>query len=146
MKVHEIPADSGKLQKTKRVGRGLGSGHGKTACRGSKGQLSRSGGGKGPRFEGGQMPLVRRVPKRGFRNIFRRVYRIVNVETLNQFKNNTTVDPEAFKEQGLIRSTATRVKILGDGDLEKKLHVKAHAFSKSARDKIVAKGGTCEAL
>jgi len=91
VKVHDIPADPGKRQKPKRVGRGEGSGHGKTSCRGSKGQLARSGGGKGPAFEGGQMPLVRRVPKRGFRNIFRQVYRILNVETLNQFKNNTTV-------------------------------------------------------
>ncbi len=146
MKVHDIPADPGKRQKPKRVGRGEGSGHGKTSCRGSKGQLARSGGGKGPGFEGGQMPLVRRVPKRGFRNIFRQVYRILNVETLNQFKNNATVDPAALQEHGLIRSTDIRVKILGDGELKKKLHVKAHAFSKSARDKIVAKGGTCEAL
>ena len=92
------------------------------------------------------MPLVRRVPKRGFRNIFRQVYLILNVETLNQFKNNATVDPAALQEHGLIRSTGIRVKILGDGELKKKLHVKAHAFSKSARDTIVAKGGTCEAL
>jgi large subunit ribosomal protein L15 len=146
VKVHDIPADPGKSHKHKRVGRGEGSGHGKTACRGSKGQLARSGGGKGPSFEGGQMPLVRRVPKRGFRNVFRQPYQILNVETLNRFANNTTIDPATLWEHGLIHSADTPVKILGDGELKKTLHVKAHAFSKSARDKIAAKGGTCEAL
>ena len=92
------------------------------------------------------MPLVRRVPKRGFRSMFRQVYKILNLETLNQFENDATVDPAVLQEHGLIRSSATRVKILGEGELKKKLHVKAHAFSNSAREKILAKGGSCEAL
>lgn len=133
-------------KRKKIVGRGPSSGHGKTSTRGEKGQKSRSGGGKGPGFEGGQMPLIRRIPKRGFTNIFRKVYAIVNVSSLNRFKKDTVVTPELLLKEGLINKIKEGVKILGDGELKKPLVVKVQALSKSAREKIEAQGGKVELI
>jgi large subunit ribosomal protein L15 len=127
------------------VGRGVGSGHGKTCCRGSKGLLSRKGGGLRPGFEGGQMPLIRRLPKRGFTNIFRSEYNTVNLRFLNVFKEGDVVNPAKLEEKGLIRGTLP-LKILADGDLKRKLTVEAHKFSKSAVEKIKKAGGTIKVL
>jgi len=138
---------SNKAKKRKKiVGRGPSSGHGKTSTRGHKGQKSRSGGGKRPGFEGGQMPLVRRIPKRGFTNIFSKTYSIVNVSSLNCFKKDTVVTPEILAKEGLIKKKNNEVKILGEGELKKSLVVKVHALSKSAQQKIKAQGGTVEIL
>ena len=128
----------------KRVGRGIGSGMGKTSTRGMKGQNSRSGGGTRPGFEGGQMPLFRRMPKRGFTNIWRTDYSIVNVSDLEAFDNGQTVDKAALIEKGLVHRSVGAIKILGEGDLSKKLNVKAQKFSKSAQEKIEKAGGTAE--
>jgi len=128
------------------VGRGIGSGHGKTSTRGHKGQLARSGGGVRPGFEGGQMPLQRRLPKRGFTNIFKKEYAIVNVRDLNIFEDGTEVTPEVLVKSGLVRKLGDGVKILGDGDLEKQLTVKAHKVSKTAEEKITARGGKVEVI
>jgi large subunit ribosomal protein L15 len=144
MKIHEIAGDRGRQKRRKRVGRGEGSGHGGTSCHGHKGQRARSGGVKGAPFEGGQMPLVRRVPKRGFRNIFGTEYQAVNVSVLNRFKSGTVVDAELLVKEGLVKGKGALVKILGDGELKKKLTVRADAFSKSAQEKIAAAGGTSE--
>ena len=143
MKLHDLSPAPGSRHKKKRVGRGPGSGLGKTAGRGHKGQRSRSGYSQRIGFEGGQMPLIRRVPKRGFNNIFRREYAVVNVARLADLEGDVT--PEILVEKGLARSGAP-IKILGNGDLSKKLNVSAHKFSKSAREKIEAAGGTCEVL
>lgn len=138
------PAD-GAVKKKKRVGRGTGSGHGKTSVRGMKGQNARSGGRKAPWFEGGQTPLVRKIPKLpGFRNPFKTEYQIVNVVSLNLFEDGATVTSAELYSKNLISSTKGLVKILGNGDLEKKLTVKAHAFSKTATQKIQAKNGQVE--
>jgi len=141
-----MKAPSGANKRTKRVGRGTGSGHGKTSTRGHKGQKSRSGGGVRPGFEGGQMPLQRRIPKRGFTNIFKKDYAIVNIKSLNIFDEGTEVTPELLKETGLIKAVKDGVKILGDGELDKKLTVKAHKISKQAEEKITAKGGRVEVI
>lgn len=146
MKLERMKAPSGANKRTKRVGRGTGSGHGKTSTRGHKGQKSRSGGGVRPGFEGGQMPLQRRIPKRGFTNIFKKDYAIVNIKSLNIFAEGTEVTPELLKETGLIKAVKDGVKILGDGELEKKLTVKAHKISKQAEEKITAKGGRVEVI
>ena len=130
----------GSKRRGKRVGRGPGSGHGKTSCRGHKGQKSRSGAKSRPWFEGGQMPLQRRVPKRGFTNIFRREYQVVNVGDLNRMKREK-ISPEVLLSARLIRKRNALLKILGDGDVTKSLEVSAHAFSKSAVEKIEAAGG-----
>jgi len=130
----------GSKRRGKRVGRGPGSGHGKTSCRGQKGQKSRSGAKSRPWFEGGQMPLQRRVPKRGFTNIFRREYQVVNVGDLNRMKREK-ISPEVLLSARLIRKRNALLKILGDGDVTKSLEVSAHAFSKSAVEKIEAAGG-----
>lgn len=143
MKLHDLSPAKGSTQKKKRVGRGPGSGLGKTAGKGHKGQKSRSGYSSRPGFEGGQMPLIRRVPKRGFHNLFRREVAIVNLSQLEAFDGE--VGPDALREAGLIRA-GLPVKVLGDGDLAKALKVSAHKFSKSARAKIEAAGGTCEEL
>jgi large subunit ribosomal protein L15 len=127
------------------MGRGPGSGRGKTCGRGHKGLLSRTGGGLRPGFEGGQMALIRRVPKRGFTNVFRTVYNTVNLRHLNVFKEGDVVNPEKLQEKGLMRS-ALPLKILGDGDLKKKLTIEAHKFSKSAIEKIKKAGGTIKVL
>jgi len=134
----------GSRKKPKRVGRGVGSGHGKTSCRGHKGQKARSGGKTKPGFEGGQMPLMRRLPKRGFKNIFGKEYAIVNLKDLNRLE--TVVTPEILLESGFIKDIKDGVKILGEGKIKKPLTVKAHAFSSSAKDKILQAGGSVEIL
>ncbi|MGE5453567.1 MAG: 50S ribosomal protein L15 [Methylocystaceae bacterium] len=146
MRVDELKSPSGASHRPKRVGRGIGSGHGKTSTRGHKGQWARSGGGVRPGFEGGQMPLQRRLPKRGFTNIFKKEWAIVNVKDLNVFDNGTEVTPELLMEQGLVRKMVDGVKILGDGDLEKQLTVKAHKISGAAEAKITAQGGRVEVI
>ncbi|HHW45921.1 MAG TPA: 50S ribosomal protein L15 [Clostridiales bacterium] len=144
MKLHELSPAPGSKKVAKRVGRGHGSGHGKTAGRGHKGQKARSGGGVRIGFEGGQMPLHRRIPKRGFNNIFAKRYAVVNVADLDIFDNDTVVDTELLKQTGLVKKVYDGVKILGDGELTKKLTVKAAAFSASALQKIEAAGGKAE--
>jgi len=134
----------GSKKKPKRVGRGIGSGHGKTSCRGHKGQKARSGGKIKPGFEGGQMPLSRRLPKRGFKNIFSKEYAIVNLKDLDRLE--TVVTPETLLENGFIKDIKDGVKILGEGEIKKPLTVKAHAFSSSAKDKILKAGGSVEIL
>jgi large subunit ribosomal protein L15 len=146
MALDRLRSPSGSRRNIKRVGRGEGSGHGKTSCRGHKGQLARSGGGKGPGFEGGQTPLQRRLPKRGFVNPTRVEYQIVNVGALNVFEAGTTVDAAALRDKGLARHGGRPIKVLGEGDLEKKLCVKADKFSAAAREKIAKAGGTAEEL
>lgn len=147
MKLHELrPNQGGGSKKTKRLGRGTGSGQGKTAGKGQKGQKSRSGGGVRPGFEGGQMPLYRRLPKRGFTNIFAKKFAIVNLDDLNIFEDNTEVTPELLIQSGIINKLEDGVKILGDGELNKKLTVKANRFSKSAAEKIEANGGKVEVI
>ena len=128
----------------KRVGRGPGSGHGKTACKGSKGQKARSGPHIRPGFEGGQMPLQRRLPKRGFRNIFKKRYALVHIRDLNRFSPGEVVDVEALRKAGLIKKASDGVKIVGDGDLQVALTVRVHAFTESARKKIEAASGKVE--
>jgi large subunit ribosomal protein L15 len=146
MRLNELYPAEGSTKKPKRVGRGIGSGMGKTSTRGHKGQKARSGGGVRPGFEGGQMPLVRRVPKRGFTNIFKKQFAIVNVEDLNEFQDGTTVTPELLKEAGLIKNVKDGVKILGNGELTAKVTVSAHYFSQSAKAKIEAAGGKAEVI
>ncbi len=146
MKLHELkPADGARKDKT-RLGRGTGSGCGKTSGRGHKGQKSRSGGGVRPGFEGGQMPIYRRLPKRGFKNIWRKEYAEVNVETLNVFDDDMTVDAVALVEMGILKNVLDGVRILGNGELTKKLTVKAQGFTKSAIQKIEAAGGSHEVI
>lgn len=128
-------------KKKKRVGCGSGSGHGSTCGRGHKGQKARSGGGNRPGFEGGQMPLIRRLPKRGFNNPFKKKWQIVNIQHLNQFEDNSIVNVEVLKKKNIIKNTKTPVKILGLGNLSKKLTVEAHAFSQGAREAIEKVGG-----
>ena len=144
MKLHELKPTDGARQAKTRVGRGTGSGCGKTSGRGHKGQKARSGGGVRPGFEGGQMPIYRRLPKRGFKNIWRKEYAEVNVETLNIFDDDTTVDAVALVEIGILKNVLDGVRILGGGSLKKKLHVKAQGFTKTAIAKIEAAGGTVE--
>lgn len=146
MKLYQLSPAEGSVKKRKRKGRGTGSGLGKTAGRGQKGQKSRSGGGVRPGFEGGQMPLTRRIPKRGFTNVFAKVYSEVNVAQLEVFEPDTVVTPELLKEKGIIKKINDGVKILGNGDLTKKLTVKAHKFSKAAQEKIEAAGGKAEVI
>lgn len=137
---------SGARKKGKRVGRGSGSGHGKTSCRGHKGQKARAGKKLRPSFEGGQMRLMRRLPKRGFTNPFKTEYQVVNLEDLQGWDQETPVDPESLRQRRVIRRMATPVKILGNGSLKTPLTVRAHAFSASAREKIEAAGGTAEVI
>ena len=144
MRLEELRPASGSRTTRKRVGRGIGSGLGKTSGRGHKGQKARSGGGKGPAFEGGQTPLQRRLPKRGFKNFNRKIWAEINLERLNCFADGTEVTPELLLENGLINKVYDGVKVLGRGELEKKLTVKAHAFSGSATTKIEAAGGKAE--
>jgi len=147
MRLHDLKPAEGARREKKRVGRGIGSGHGKTSCRGQKGQKARSGGGVRPGFEGGQMPLTRRIPKRGFTNIFKKEYAIVNVGTLEErFEEGAAITPEVLIESGIIKDVKDGVKILGDGDLNKKFTVKAHKFSQSAIEKIQAVGGKAEVI
>ncbi|HEY8417655.1 MAG TPA: 50S ribosomal protein L15 [Limnochordales bacterium] len=147
MMLHELRPAPGSRRKSKRVGRGTGSGRGKTAGRGTKGQKARSGGAKGPGFEGGQTPLQRRLPKRGFTNApFRRSLVAVNVEALNRFEPGTVVTPELLLETRVVRDVKDGIKVLGDGELTRALTVRAHAFSKAAAAKIEAAGGTVEVI
>jgi len=146
MKLNELKPAAGSTRDRKRVGRGPGSGWGKTAGRGHKGQKSRSGYSRARGFEGGQMPLHRRLPKRGFTNIFRTEYRTVNVERLNNFVEGSVVDPEALQQAGLLGKGRDGVKILGNGELKVKLTVRAHRFTESAAKKIEAAGGKAEKI
>jgi len=146
MKLHEIKPAKGARKKPRRVGRGPGSGLGKTSGRGHKGQRSRSGYSARHSFEGGQMPLVRRVPKRGFVNIFRTEYRIVNVSRLNQFDAGSVVSPEALQAAGMLRKGKAPIKVLGNGELSVSLTVQAHKFTATAAQKIEAAGGKVERL
>ncbi len=146
MKLHELKPAEGTTKSKKRLGRGTASGQGKTAGKGQKGQNSRSGGGVRIGFEGGQMPLYRRLPKVGFTNIFRKEYAVVNLSDLERFDNGTVVNPEVLKEAGLVKAMLSGVKILGNGDLTKNLTVQAHKFSKTAADKIAAAGGKVEVI
>lgn len=146
MKLHELRAVPGATKARKRKGRGQASGQGKTAGRGMNGQKSRSGGGTRPGFEGGQMPLYRRIPKRGFTNIWATEYEILNVDDLNRFEAGTVVTPEMLKELKMVKQVKDGIKILGNGDLEKSLTVQAHKFSKTAIEKIEAAGGKAEVI
>lgn len=146
MKLHELRPAEGSTKKPKRKGRGTATGQGKTAGRGMNGQKSRSGGGVRLGFEGGQMPLYRRIPKRGFTNIWRKEYIGVNVGTLNVFENGTEVTPELLMEAGLANGVTDGIKILGEGTLEKKVTVKAQKFSKTAIEKIESAGGKAEVI
>ena len=146
MKLHELSPAAGSVKDVKRVGRGHGSGNGKTAGKGHKGQNARSGGGVRIGFEGGQMPIARRIPKRGFKIIFGTDYAIVNVADLNQFAEGTVVDAELLKATGLVKKVYAGVKVLGNGELTTKLTVKAAKFSKSAVEKIEKAGGKAEVM
>ena len=147
MKLHELSPAPGSNQEPKRKGRGIGTGNGKTAGRGHKGQWARSGGGVRPGFEGGQMPRARRLPKRGFNNkVFAKHYAEVNVAALNAFEDGETICVVAMLEKGLIGKACDGVKVLGNGELKKKLTVKAAGFSKSAKEKIEAAGGKAEVV
>jgi large subunit ribosomal protein L15 len=146
MKLHELKPAPGSRKKKKRVGRGIGTGNGKTAGRGHKGQNARSGGGVRPGFEGGQNPIYRRLPKRGFTNPNRVEYAIINLDVLNRFEDGAVVTPELLKEQGIVKNLKDGLKVLGNGELNKKLTVKAHKFSASAVEKISAAGGATEVI
>lgn len=146
MRLEELKPLDGAKKNRKRVGRGVGSGHGKTATKGHKGQKARSGGVKPAGFEGGQMPLQRRIPKRGFTNIFKKEYSIVNLSDLNRTGVSGTVSPETLLEKGLISSLKSPVKVLGIGDVTTMITVRAHKFSKSAVEKIQAAGGKAEVI
>jgi len=146
LRLGELKAPKGSTKTRKRVGRGTGSGMGKTSTRGQDGQNSRSGGGTRPGFEGGQMPLSRRLPKRGFTNIFSKVYATINVRALDVFKDGDVVTAEVLKEKNIIKKIGDGLKILGDGDVTKKLTVKAAKFTSTAKTKIEAAGGTCEVV
>lgn len=146
MKLNELSPAPGSTKKKFRVGRGNGSGAGKTAGKGHKGQNARSGGGVRPGFEGGQMPLQRRIPKRGFVNIFATRYEAINVDQLDRFENGAVVDEAAIVKAGLVKNTRDGIKILGRGELTKKLTVKVAAFSEGAKTKIEAAGGKAEVV
>lgn len=146
MKLHELKANPGARSTRKRVGRGHGSGLGKTSGKGHKGQNARSGGGVALGFEGGQTPIYRRLPKRGFTNFTRKEYVGVNLELLNRFEDGMEVTPEILAETGLVKKQLNGVKILGEGKLEKKLVVKAHKFSKTAKEAIEQAGGSAEVI
>jgi large subunit ribosomal protein L15 len=142
----QLKSNPGANKKKKRVGRGDGSGHGKTSCKGHKGQRSRAGGGVRPGFEGGQMPLQRRIPKRGFHNPFKKRSSVINLEQLEDFPSGSEVTPEVLLERGLARGNQGRIKILGNGSLSKPLTVKAHGFSSKAKEKIESAGGKAELI
>ena len=146
MKLHELSPAAGSTKEAYRKGRGAGSGNGKTGGRGHKGQKARSGGGVRIGFEGGQMPLYRRLPKRGFKNIFADKYAVVNVEQLNRFEDKAVVDPAALVEAGILKNVLDGVRILGNGELTKALDVRAQGFTKSAQQKIEAAGGKVEVI
>ncbi len=147
MKINTLTSPAGATKSTKRLGRGIGSGHGKTSCKGHKGQWARSGGGVRPGFEGGQMPLTRRIPKRGFNNEFKKAYSIVNISSLNAFDNGAVVNMEALLKAGIINTVeAYGLKVLGNGELEKALTVQAKKFTATAIEKIEKAGGKAEVI
>jgi large subunit ribosomal protein L15 len=145
MKLSDLAPSAGSRKNKKRVGRGCGSGHGKTSCKGHKGQKARTGGGTKPGFEGGQMPLQRRLPKRGFTNIFQKEYVIVNLATIDKLAE-ATVTPDVLLQEGIIKSIKDGVKILGEGDITRPVNIKAHAFSASAKEKILKAQGSVEII
>lgn len=146
MNLHDLTPARGAKKRRKRIGRGPGSGHGKTATKGHKGLLARSGGGKRPGFEGGQMPLIRRLPKFGFVNNFRTEYAIVNVSSFQDWNGSGTITPQAMVDAGLVKRKTLPIKILGNGELKKSLVIQAHKFSKSAEAKIQSAGGRVEVI
>jgi large subunit ribosomal protein L15 len=146
MRVHDLAPLKGSRKKRKRVGRGLGSGHGRTSCRGHKGQKARSGGSVPPGFEGGQMPIQRRLPKRGFTNLFKKSFAVVNVKDLGAFDANSTLDIEILKNAGLVRKVEAGVKVLGKGEISRPLILRVNKVSKTAREKIETAGGTIQLL
>ena len=147
MKLSELKPQAGAKHAVKRLGRGVGSGLGKTSGKGHKGQKARSGGGKGPYFEGGQTPLQRRMPKRGFTNIFKKDYVAINLDALEtRFEAGATITPETLVEVGLVKNVRDGIRILGRGEVTKALNVKAQGFSKTAEEKITAAGGTIEVI
>jgi large subunit ribosomal protein L15 len=146
MRIEDIKPAEGSRKRNKRVGRGVGSGHGKTSCKGHKGQKARSGGTTGLGFEGGQMPLQRRLPKRGFKNRSGIQYAVINLDKINDLKGMDVISPETLMEKRIIRDIKDGLKVLGDGKIERAVTVKATAFSASASEKIVAAGGKAEVL
>jgi large subunit ribosomal protein L15 len=146
MKLHELKPNEGSRKERNRVGRGIGSGNGKTSGKGHKGQNARSGGGTRPGFEGGQTPLFQRLPKRGFTNINRKDFAVVNLDTLNRFDEGTEVTPELLIETGVVRNEKSGIKILAKGNIDKKLIVKANKFSSAAKEAIEAAGGKTEVI
>ena len=146
MNLHSLKPAEGSTHRKIRVGRGRASGKGKTSARGQKGQMSRSGSGHKPLFEGGQMPMARRIPKRGFTNFTRKVFAPVNLTALDAFENGTEITAETLREAGLVKGRWNGIKILGTGEISKKLSIKANAFSAKAKEKIEAAGGTCETV
>ena len=146
MRIHDLKPQQGSHKKRKRVGRGPGSGHGKTSCRGQKGQKARSGGSVRPGFEGGQMPLQRRLPKRGFTNPFKKQYVIINLKDLERFAPNSELDPAALKEAGLVDRVKDGVTLLADGEISHPLTVRVHRASRRAKEKVEAAGGRVEIL
>lgn len=146
MDLNNLKYAEGSIQKRKRVGRGQGSGHGGTSCRGHKGERSRSGSKRRPWFEGGQMPLQRRLPKRGFTNIFKQEFQIVNLKDLERVKSKKAITPEVMFESGLVGKKGVPVKILGDGEVKNAVEISAHAFSASAKEKIEKAGGKVTVL
>jgi large subunit ribosomal protein L15 len=146
MKLGDLKPAEGSRKKNKRVGRGIGSGHGKTSCRGHKGQKSRSGHAKGPGFEGGQMPLQRRLPKRGFRPYFKIEYAIINLRDISRIEGLNIITPDILVERGIMKDLKDGLKVLGEGEIQKPLTIKADAFSASALAKIAAAGGKAEII
>ncbi|MDJ0803842.1 MAG: 50S ribosomal protein L15 [Desulfobacterales bacterium] len=146
MKLHELSPAKGSRKARKRLGRGVASGQGKTAGRGTKGQGSRSGGGVRPGYEGGQMPIHRRLPKRGFTNIFKKQIAIINVQDLNRFDGGSQIDDVALVQQGLVKGRYDAIKLLGKGEIDRPVQIKVNAVSKSAQEKITAAGGTVEVI
>ena len=146
MRLNDLSPSKGARRNKKRVGRGPGSGHGKTSCRGSKGQKARSGGGVRPGFEGGQMPLQRRLPKRGFTNIFKKEYDLINIRDLNRFDSDSSIDIAIMQKAGLLKDTKNDVKLLGDGEISHAVVIKVHKASKRAVEKVEAAGGKVELL
>ncbi len=144
MRIHELAPAPGSKRGRKRVGRGRGSGHGQTSCRGNKGQKARSGGNTGTGFEGGQMPLQRRVPKRGFRNLFKKRYALVNLSDLAGLAPNSTASMETFVEAGLVKKPGEGIKLLGNGEISHPLFLKVNSVSRTARQKVEAAGGKVE--
>ncbi|NWF76149.1 MAG: 50S ribosomal protein L15 [Nitrospirae bacterium] len=146
MRIQDLKPADGSRKRKKRVGRGIGSGHGKTSCKGHKGQKSRSGGTKGPGFEGGQMPLQRRLPKRGFKNYFKKEYAFINLKDISKIEDLDTITPEILFEKGIIKKLKHGLKVLGEGEINRPITIKAVAFSASALSKIAAAGGKAEVV